>query len=137
MQIGDEVLQHINHPRPEGSGEAPQGSHLKHDVQSWGRGRTNVIKRLGMLKKRDDKDTDQGDAVSYQEKLSLATVLASGDTELAERSLKLKQSDTNRWKDSCEGKEVPPEVKAEWDQLGSLGHGRNKKMNLGGLHLFR
>ena len=88
-------------------------------------------------KKKDDKDTEEGEAVSYQEKLSLATALANGDADLAERSLNLKQSDKNRWKDSCEGKEIPAEVKAEWDQLGSLGHGRNKKMNLGRLHLFR
>ena len=78
----------------------------------------------------DDADGDGTDG-SYQEKLALATQLADGDAVLAERALNLRQVDKNRWKDKQEGGEIPIEVKQEWEQLGKLGHGRNKKLNLG------
>ena len=75
----------------------------------------------------DDADGDGTDG-SYQEKLAFATQLADGG---AERALNLRQVDKTRWKDKQDGGDIPIDVKTEWEQLGKLGHGRSKKLNIG------
>ena len=61
------------------------------------------------------------------EKLQLAVQLAGGDVELANKSLNLKQSERNRFKDMIQGQATSEELKSEWSALNELGHGRNKK----------
>ena len=93
---------------------------------------TPVKKRPSGKADGDDDDAE----VASPDKLFLATQLANGDGQLAARAPNLSQTDKNRWKDKIENAETCQELKREWAALGELGHGRNKKMNLGSTSLI-
>ena len=86
----------------------------------------------------EDEAADAGDEARPQdappttedaaEKLQLAVQLVGGDVELAKKSLNLKQSERNRFKDMIQGQATSEELKSEWSALNELGHGRNKKL---------
>ena len=70
----------------------------------------------------DDEDKD---------KLALATQLAGGDVELAQKALSLKQSERNRWQDQLEAQTTTAAMRDEWTAVSNLGNGRNKKLKPG------
>ena len=93
-------------------------------VGGWGLGRSTTSKKPAMKKPSAADEAED-------EKLVLATQLAGGDTELANKALSLKQSERNRWQDQLDSKTCTEEMKNEWQAVSNLGNGRNKKLRPG------